>query len=415
MTAIEQVLYGNPDAGGYQLLARSPGFADGWLPDARRLCAGFGDRPAGVACPACVFAQPLGPEHVAIVQAADQGSDDTGRPGALAFHLLILPHAAYAQLGGDPFAVAERFPPPWAARGELPTLSGLEGPLPARTVTEVQAALQRADGPSLLGGAQALLQGDRLVFERPAPDTDLLRSLWLLLPTDVRGRLWPASFAFGNALGFHALVTPRAAGPEFAGYLSEDQAAEYPEGRYELSLQTAAEAGDQRELDALFNHRLRAAPWRLGIILLCLALVLLLLGRWLDSMLAPARKETAPPAEGLNLPPAQDYPKLNPSQQQRLTRALQDFAEQLHVPPPAEPTSEALLTAITDRLGPGAEGRDPGDALTTGPVVRRLRALAWKHGLAEYGDPQLNPLEIVERLRHHVLGPGPGGKESRER
>src|SRR5262249_59550974 len=133
--------------------------------------------------------------------------------------------------------------------------------------------------------------------------------------------LWPASFAFGNALGFHALVTPRAVGPEFAEYLNAEQAAEYPEGRYELSLQTAAEAGDQRELDALFNSRLRGAPWRLGLILLCLALVLLLLGRWLDATLAPAPKATAPTPERLDLFPARDYPTLTESQKQRLTRA----------------------------------------------------------------------------------------------
>jgi hypothetical protein len=401
--AIEQALHD-----GTHLLARSPGFRDAWLPEALCLCAGFGERPAGVVCPACVFVQPLGPEHVAVVQAADQGTD------ALAFYFVVLPQAGYAHLGGDPFAVAERFPPRWATRGELPTLSWPDGPPPARTVADVQKALQRTDGPSLLGGAQALLQGNRLVFERPAPDTELLRSLWLLLPTDVRSRLWPASFAFGNALGFHALVTPRAAGPEFAGYLTEDQAAEYPEGRYELSLQTAAEAGDQRELDALFNHRLRAAPWRLGIILLCLALVLLLLGRWVDAVIAPGRQDR-PPAERLDLPPVGDYPQLNASQQQRLTRSLQDFAEQLHVPPPAEATSEALLAAIAAHLGPGENGHDPGDALTTGPVVRRLQALAWQHGVAEYRDPRVNPLELVERLRQKMLGAKPGGKEFRER
>src|SRR5205809_6571201 len=39
-----------------------------------------------------------------------QGADDAGRPGALAFRLLIIPHDAYSWLMGDPFEVAERFP-----------------------------------------------------------------------------------------------------------------------------------------------------------------------------------------------------------------------------------------------------------------------------------------------------------------
>jgi len=36
-------------------------------------------------CPLAVFARPFGKKHVAIVQVADQGSDDTGRPGRWRF------------------------------------------------------------------------------------------------------------------------------------------------------------------------------------------------------------------------------------------------------------------------------------------------------------------------------------------
>src|SRR5436309_4903495 len=94
---LEQALYGGHDSGGYRFLARSPGFLDDWLPAAERLCTGFGNRPADVACPAAVFAQPLGKRHVAVVQVADQGTDDAGRPGALGFRLLVLARADYAR------------------------------------------------------------------------------------------------------------------------------------------------------------------------------------------------------------------------------------------------------------------------------------------------------------------------------
>src|SRR5262245_57710957 len=133
---IEQAVYGGHGQGGYRFLARSTGFPDDWLPGAERLCTGFGDRPAGVACPAAVFAQPFGNRHVAVVQVADQGADDTGRPGALGFYLLIIPRSAYAWLGGDPFRIAERFPPPWQSRGDLPPLTWATGPLPPRTVAD---------------------------------------------------------------------------------------------------------------------------------------------------------------------------------------------------------------------------------------------------------------------------------------
>src|SRR4051794_3422668 len=147
---LEQAIYGS--LGGYRFLARSPGFLEEWLPEAERLCTGFGDRPAGVVCPSAVFAQPFGKKHVAVVHVADQGADDTGRPGALGFHLLVLTRADYARLEGDPFAIADRFAPPWFARGELPSLTWPAGPLPRRAVAQVREVLQRGGGAVLFAG-----------------------------------------------------------------------------------------------------------------------------------------------------------------------------------------------------------------------------------------------------------------------
>src|SRR5262249_48653126 len=158
----------------------------------------------GVACAPCLFAQPFGPKHVAVVQIADQAD------GVLGAYFLVLPQGDYRALDGDPFTIAETFPATWNARGELATLTWLQGPLPSRTVEQVQEVIKKEVGRSLLGGTQALLDGNRLVFERPQPDTALLRDLWTLLPTNSRCELWPASFAFGNALDFHALVVPQA-------------------------------------------------------------------------------------------------------------------------------------------------------------------------------------------------------------
>src|SRR5437868_6036075 len=110
--SIEQAIYAGEAAGGYQFLARSPGFREEWLPDAERLCTAFGERPPGVACPASVFAHPFGKRHVTVVQAADRGADTLGRPGILGFRLLVMAGATYRALGGDPFLVADRFPPP---------------------------------------------------------------------------------------------------------------------------------------------------------------------------------------------------------------------------------------------------------------------------------------------------------------
>jgi hypothetical protein len=432
---IEQAVYGGHGEGGYRFLARSPGFLDDWLPEAARLCTGFGDRPAGVACPAAVFALPLGKGHVAVVQVADQGADDTGRPGALGFHLVVLPRTAYGWIGGDPFGVAERFPPPWSARGDLPPLTWTAGPLPPRTVAEVQQVLQRPGGAILfedsevkrggshvlLGGAQALVDGGRLLIERPAPDTDLLRALWTLLPTRARSQLWPASFAFGTTLPFHAVVVPPARSPVVpktvpageesngqassgsAGFVTEEQAADYPEGRYEYGVQHAAESGDQRELDALFARRSRAEVLRLVVIVLVAVVALVALIQWLP--IGPPAAPPNPPTvqdQGKltpDLPPAADYPDLSAADRQRLTEALRGLATALKMEPDAGESAEDLLDRIDRRLGTPDARRDLGPLKEQGPVQRRLRVLLWKRAVPEYKDPGLNPVELVERLQ----------------
>jgi hypothetical protein len=297
---IEQALFHRPDREGPRLLARSAGFRDDWLAEAEGLIMGFGDRPPGVACAHAVYAQPIGDNQVAIVHMADQPARADGRAVA-GFHFLVLSRFAYAGFLGDPFALAARLEATWDSRDVLPACRLPAQPLQPRTVAEVQQVLRRvksgalpedadpndelertpenSESPALLGGVQALVDGGRVVFERPAADTGLIPSLWALLPTSTRSQLWPASFAFGNALGFDALVVPRADGPDYHGYINEDQAAEYPQGHYELAVQTAAEAGDQAALDALFNRRSYAEAWRLGLTLLILFLFLALAAR----------------------------------------------------------------------------------------------------------------------------------------
>lgn len=407
---IEQAIYGSQGAGGYRFLARSPGFRDDWLPEAQRLCTAFGERPAGVACPAAVFAQPLDKQHVAVVQVADQGQDDAGRPGALGFRLLVLPRPVYSRWIGDPFLVAERFPPPWNARGDLPVLTWPDEPLPPRTVEEVRRILGPAgEGPdagvsqsaTLLGGVQALVDGGRLAFERPAPAPDLVRKLWALLPASTRGHLWPASFAFGNDLSFHVLVLPRIRGDEVAGYLTEEQAGDYPEGRYELNLQLAAEAGDQRELDMLFARRSSAETMRLGLILLAVAVILVVAVTLLNAFRNPAPRPANPEPNAAptsktsaapeSVPPAAVPAPLTEDERERLREALYELAGQLGVQPLWEPaTVESLLTAVEIHLGaPDAAGAAP---------QRRLQLLLWRNRVAGHDDPRLNPAEMVERL-----------------
>jgi hypothetical protein len=300
---LEQCLCSSDGPDSFQLLGRSPGFLEEWLAEAERLCTGFGHPPTGATCPESVFAQPFARRWVAIVQVADRPFA-ASRAGMLGFRVLVLGKNEYRDLDGDPFLIADRFPAGFASRGDLPALTWSDLPR-RRTVQEVQRILQPPGvSATLLGGCQALVDGGRLVFERPIPDPALLRNLWTLLPTSTRWSLWPASYAFGNALGFDALIVPRVAGEQFDGYLSEQQAGDYPEGRYELSLQMAVEAGDQRELDALFARRSRAETWRLAGLLLGVIVLLLFVSNTLFPSPAPRKAKDSPvPAAGPQPPP----------------------------------------------------------------------------------------------------------------
>lgn len=297
---IEQALFYRSDRELPRLVAASPGFRQDWLAEAEELVLGFGDRPPGVRCPLAVFAYPMGADSVTIVRVVDRTEAGTEKLGA-DFLFQVVSRKNYGKFFGDPFQLAQQLPSTWQCHDGMSACRIPSEPLPPRTVEQVCQVLRRVKGralaedaepgetstasaedsesPALLGGVQVLVDGGQLVFERRTADSGLIPALWILLPYSSRENLWPASFAFGNALGFDALVVPRAFGPDYDGYTSEDQAAEYPEGRYELNLQIAAEAGDQRQLDLLFQRRSWLETWRLGVTLLVAFVLLALASR----------------------------------------------------------------------------------------------------------------------------------------
>ena len=92
-----------------------------------------------------------------------------------------------------------------------------------------------------------------------------MRALWALLPDSTRRQTLVATFAYTIDLGFGLAVTPVMPDVGVAGYLTEDQARDYPESRYERELQTAVEHGDQRALDRLLARRSSAETLRLAL------------------------------------------------------------------------------------------------------------------------------------------------------
>jgi hypothetical protein len=257
---------------------------------------------------------------------------------------------------------------------------------------------------------------------RSEPDNKLIRDLWLLLPTASRRELWPATFAFDTRLAFDAVVMPPSRSPftseegvkaaRSMRYITEEQAADFPEGRYELSLQTAAEAGDQASLDALFARGTRRDVLRWTIICVVIVAVLVALIQWLpvpkpDGNRPPDTKADTKSGTSLTLPPVEKYPKLSDDERQRLTEALAELARERGLALGEAVTAEDYLTALDRHLGTPDAKRVPGELARWGPVQRQVQALAWKHGLPEYSDPALSSPELVERLQRKLAGKKP--------
>jgi hypothetical protein len=278
----------------------------------------FGERPSETfRCPVTTtFALPLTGRQLALVRARDDHAGSLsprlrhGEPGfcptGLRFHFLVVDRKTYESWIRDPFVLAAKVDPDWEAT-ELPAIVIPGEIFVPRTITQVQGVLKRvkaaalkegedpespdfvrtienSESPVLLGAAQVLVDGGRLVFERPEGDQALVAGLWLLLPEATRVRLWPTTFAFAPALEFDVLVVPHVNEEMLEGYTTEQQAGDYPAGSYELALQRAAEAGDQRDLDAVFNRRDSRQTIRLGLIILALLCVLVLASRLFDVM-----------------------------------------------------------------------------------------------------------------------------------
>ena len=259
------------DARGAKVVAHSSDFDTA---EAERISVLFGPRPAGVACPVAHFACPFGAAHVAVVRVEDRPGDYLG------FRFLVLSRDLYRHLG-DPFTISDRYPANWHASGSLSELEWPQERLPERTLEQLDVVLREGDGPLLLGGVQAVVDGNRVVVVRAAPDEALARGVWMLLPERTRIDRWPASFAFSDELGFDLAVHPAApAAVRRPLPLTEDAVKDYPPSSYELNLQIAIESRDRDALRRLLARRTADDTLRLGLYMIAFALVAAVLFRF---------------------------------------------------------------------------------------------------------------------------------------
>ncbi|HWE37250.1 MAG TPA: hypothetical protein VG406_11845, partial [Isosphaeraceae bacterium] len=201
----EQAVYGSFPFWdrGYDLLAHSPGCRPEWLAELKTICQGYGERPLGAAGAGGLFATQLRSGPWLVVGPAEQGLDDRGRPGAVAFHALFVEPRAYRKTGFDPFAFLDQFRRDWTS--DIHTLPAGEVALDA--IPPVVAIDDRASRI-----AAAIARGSRVALQANEPIDELARMVWHALPPRVRKRASLATWAFGNARRYDLVALPRLAG-----------------------------------------------------------------------------------------------------------------------------------------------------------------------------------------------------------
>ncbi len=145
---------------------------------------------------------------------------------------------------------------------------------------------------------------------------------------------------------------------------------------------------------------------RLGVSLLVL-MIALSVGMTLLNPSPPVRPAptTTKTRPALQLPPADECPPLRDPERTQFAELLHAFGKQTHADLPEGSSDEALtaaLAALDKQLGTPDPHRDPGPLREYGPLQRQLRALLWKHGVADYNVRGLNTVELLERLQQRL-------------
>jgi hypothetical protein len=154
-------------------------------------------------------------------------------------------------------------------------------------------------------------------------------------------------------------------------------------------------------------------------------------------------QQPAPPKEkasSFTLPEGERYPTLETGERRRLAQRLDEVGRRYGLQPPRDASASALteaLEALDARLGTPDPGRDlarntpalqagrsvgwlasplpdapllaatalcagtTGRLRDQGPIQCQLRAMLWKHGVAEYAVQGPNTVELLDRLEKH--------------
>ncbi len=370
---LEQLVYGSFPFWdrGYDVLARSPGCRAEWVADALAACRRFGEAPAGVAAAPGLFALRLASGPWAVVGVGPRGVDDRGRPGALAFHALVIARRDYRRAGSNPFAFAGALRRDWSAGS---TLGALAWPI------EVGPAHPTEDlaDPRARRVVEALARGRRVALEADGPIDALARSVWPALPDATRRRASLATWAFGNGNRFDLVALPRLAGVVLDRSYIDPAALDQPEP-----------APPPRSGWV-------PRPTRPALAASTLALAAIVAGGliWRGSNHHPAAPTLADPtpARPPETPPEGEIP-VGPEERARVVAGLGDLAERFEafdVGTEADARSDpaALMARFADRLRYRGATLTPADlaGLAAEADPDRVRALAWHERIKPFTD-----------------------------
>lgn len=249
----------------FRILQKSPGFVEeGWDEFLRKL----GPIPSETSFERVVFVYPYDDTFIGIARLGTNPTSGT----------VFLVHRTFYEFVPHPFYILDQFPNPRDGEDEewVPATKSL----PPRRVEDLQAVLRDGDGPLLLGTTQGLVDTEQILLVATEPREKFLRDLWQLLPDSTRRVTWVASYCFAELPEFHLSFVPKL--PEQLGrYMDEERVLDYPDSRYERSLQIAIEAGDQRELDSLLARRSTTETIRLMVMILILMAVVSVASRFI--------------------------------------------------------------------------------------------------------------------------------------
>ena len=211
---LEQAVYGSFPFWhrGYAVLAHSAGCRSEWLAELRAACQRCGEPPAGLFPSESLFAMRLQAGPWMIVGVHPQGSDDQGRPGAMAFHALFVSPWTYRWTGADPFAFASVLRREWTAADRdrrLPVITWSS----TGAISATMSTPSNDDDPRLAEIVESVDAGRRrVIVQSTGPIDELARKTWQHLSRSVRRRTTVATWAFDNVNQFDLVGLPKLAG-----------------------------------------------------------------------------------------------------------------------------------------------------------------------------------------------------------